>query len=431
VGRRTLGRQVFKTQRARVQTRGSSCLGVVMCCAILALAGWAAPLAAAGPLAPDVVRASTGLTTAAPAWVAQSTASQLGAATHDDELYGISCIKGKGCLAVGKWFDAKTKTTNALAEIRTGTAWALNNPPAPAGSTITAINGISCVATPSAVCLVVGQWGSLAGSYNYAALWDWSSWKLLDPPDAPSSTLDQLNAVACVSSVYCVATGHFAGGTASGGQPESLVWDGSTWALKTVPIPSQATTAWLYGVSCPSTLFCFAVGDYTIVTPHQPTLAETWNGTAWTVRPSQSTNQSNALASASCVSTTLCEAVGNSLSPKLAFSSLAGSLRGKSFHLQATPNSGPKVTGDLRGVSCLSSRFCMAVGNMSAVWNGTSWSSEAFPEASPVLSIAYAVSCTSKTSCTAVGSYVNGSGGLTLIANWHGTSWQQQAAVNP
>jgi hypothetical protein len=73
----------------------------------------------------------------------------------------------------------------------------------------------------------------------------------------------------------------------------------------------------------------------------------------------------------------------------------------------------------------------MAVGNMSAVWNGTSWSSEAFPQASPILSIAYAVSCTSKTSCTSVGSYVNGSGGLTLIANWDGTSWKQEAAVNP
>jgi len=367
--------------------------------------------------------------------VAQAGASQLGAATHDDELFGVSCTPGKGCLAAGKWFDKAAGSTNALAEIRTGTSWALNNPPAPAGSTITAVNGVSCVTAPSAVCLVVGQWGSFAGSYNYAALWDWSGWKLLDPPDAPSSTLDQLNAVACVSSVYCIATGHFVGGTTSGGQPESLVWNGSKWALKTVPIPSQATNAWLYGVSCRSTSFCFAVGDYTITTPHQPPLAETWNGTAWTVRPSQNnpTNQSNSLASASCVSATECEAVGNSLSPKLAFTSLGASWRGKSFTLQPTPGSGPKLAGsDLRGVSCLSSTFCMAVGNMSAVWNGTFWSTEPFPQASPILSIAYAVSCTSKSSCTAVGSYANLSkGALTLVVNWNGTSWKQQAAANP
>ena len=289
------------------------------------------------------------------------------------------------------------------------------------------------MAAPAAVCLVVGQWGSFAGSHNYAALWDWSSWKLLDPPDVPSSSLDQLNAVSCKSSDYCVATGHFLGGTTSGGQPESLVWDGSTWALKTVPVPSQATNAWLYGVSCPSTSFCFAVGDYTIASPHQPTLAETWDGTAWAVRPSQSINQSNALASTSCVSATTCEAVGNSLSPKLAFSSLGGSWSGKSFTLRATPDSGPKLTGsDLRGVSCLPVTFCMAVGNMSAVWNGTAWSMASFPQASPILSVAYALSCTSKSSCAAVGSYENLSkGGLTLIVNWNGTSWQQQAGANP
>ena len=69
---------------------------------------------------------------------------------------------------------------------------------------------------------------------------------------------------------------------------------------------------------------------------------------------------------------------------------------------------------------------------MSAVWNGAAWSMEAFPQASPVLSVAYAVSCTSKNSCAAVGSYENLSkGGLTLIVNWNGTSWQQQAAENP
>jgi hypothetical protein len=74
----------------------------------------------------------------------------------------------------------------------------------------------------------------------------------------------------------------------------------------------------------------------------------------------------------------------------------------------------------------------MAVGNMSAVWNGTAWSMKVFPQASSILSLADAVSCTSKSSCTAVGSYANLSKGtLTLIVNWNGTSWQQQAAQNP
>ena len=225
-----------------------------------------------------------------------------------------------------------------------------------------------------------------------------------------------------------------------GGTPqqrlESLVWNGSTWALKTVPVPKSATDAWLYGVSCVSTAFCLAVGDYKSTPTDQPTLAETWNGTAWALVPSQSSsvNPANSLAGASCnrAPPAYCLAVGNSLSREFTYSSLGGYSKGSSFTLTPTPDSGPKGDSDLRGVYCVSPLWCMAVGTMAAYWNGTSWKSVAFPQASPVVSIAYGVSCTSQQFCTAVGTYQKSPvGSLALMVYWDGKSWQQQAVQNP
>ncbi|HEV8065597.1 MAG TPA: hypothetical protein VGP46_12220, partial [Acidimicrobiales bacterium] len=180
------------------------------------LAGFAIPTVSAAPTPP--------------AGVARSTAT-----FHDDEIYGVSCIAGKGCLAVGKWFDSAKKTTRALAEYRTGATWVLNSAPTPTSSTVTAVQGVSCVSATKSVCMAVGVTGTLTGTNNYAALWNWSSWKLLTIPNAPSSLLNQINAVSCTSSSYCVATGHYVSTISHRGQTDSLVWNGSSWSVKPVP----------------------------------------------------------------------------------------------------------------------------------------------------------------------------------------------------
>jgi hypothetical protein len=355
---------------------------------------------------------------------------------HDDELFGVSCTK-KGCLAAGKWFDSAAESTKPLAEHGTGASWVLDNPPIPKGSTITAVNSVSCVSAPTAECMVVGQWGTLKGSNNYAALWNWSSWKLLTTPNAPSSALDQLNSVSCVSSRYCVTTGHSVSTSSHRGQTESLVWNGSKWTPETVPqlIVAGITDQWLYGVSCVSTTFCLAVGDYDINSGgSQPNSAATWNGSKWTTRTAQSAPgaKGNSLLGVSCLTSTNCQAVGNYLTAKLAFGAVAEGWDGKSVTLEPVPQTGPKSAGsDLTDVSCRSASFCVATGNESALWNGKSWTSKGFPRPSKVLTIAYATSCVTAIKCTAVGDYVSGENALTFIVNWNGTTWTQRAGQNP
>jgi len=57
-------------------------------------------------------------------------------------------------------------------------------------------------------------------------------------------------------------------------------------------------------------------------------------------------------------------------------------------------------------------------------WNGTSWSSTTSPDTGTGNNVLNAVSCTSSTSCVAVGFYYNGSSvAQTLVESWNGTAW--------
>jgi hypothetical protein len=392
--------------------------------------GWCLLIAAVACAAPA---ASAAAAKAGPASIVAARAASPRVVAHDDELFAISCVPKKGCLAGGKWFNSKAKSTEPLAQTSTGTTWALHNPPIPKGSTVTAINGVSCVAGRPGVCLVVGQDGTLTASHDYAALWNWSKWTLLKPPDVPSSTLDQLDAVSCISAVQCVITGHYVSTRLFHGLASVLTWNGRSWAIGKVPAAPKSTDDWLYGVSCTSKSFCLAVGDYLTHGTGQPTLAASWNGKAWKLRHSQdpSPSNGNSLTGVSCISPRSCQAIGDYLTKVFAFHSLGESWNGTALTLRKTPDVTATEGSQLRGVSCLSAMFCMATGTLAARWNGTAWKQLAFPQASPILSITYGTSCVSKSNCTAAGDYTTEAGGFSLFVHWNGTSWSKQTGKNP
>jgi hypothetical protein len=88
------------------------------------------------------------------------------------------------------------------------------------------------------------------------------------------------------------------------------------------------------------------------------------------------------------------------------------------------------ANGSIESVSCSSSTTCMAVGSainpsgnellLAETWNGTSWAihSPASPANATANSLT-GVSCTAASACTAVGT----SNGTPLIYRWNGTSW--------
>jgi hypothetical protein len=143
-----------------------------------------------------------------------------------------------------------------------------------------------------------------------AEQWDGSTWAAQAVPEAPGSRFgDYLTAVSCAAA-GCVAVG---GDNDAIGQtvPLGAAWNGSTWQLTPVPLPSGATTGGLAAVSCTAAAACTAVGWYSGGTGHKA-LAETWNGAHWRVQPTASPASQKALRAVSCTAPGGCTAVGTS-----------------------------------------------------------------------------------------------------------------------
>jgi hypothetical protein len=162
----------------------------------------------------------------------------------------------------------------------------------------------------------------------------------------------------------------------------------------------------------------------------------------WVVTPSpNSSNPNNGLGEVSCASSTSCMAVGeDSYSETEPASELIEAWNGTTWTIVPSPN--PGVDRDLTAVSCSSPTSCVAVGYYFAgggsltlveSWNGVAWTvapspSPGDPQSSPISSELNGVSCTSSTNCVAVG-YIWGNlfTTETLIESWNGRTW----SVNP
>ncbi len=98
----------------------------------------------------------------------------------------------------------------------------------------------------------------------------------------------------------------------------------------------------------------------------------------------------------------------------------------------SSPNQGGS-TNHLFAVTCTSSSSCVAVGSyfnagvqqtLIEIWNGSSWLISPSPNVGAGANALSGVACTSSTSCRAVGDYSNPSNiSLTLVETWNGTSW--------
>jgi hypothetical protein len=177
-------------------------------------------------------------------------------------------------------------------------------------------------------------------------------------------------------------------------------------------------------VSCRSAAACTAVGE-----DGNNALAETWNGSKWTV--SAALNGGNGatqsqLNGVSCPSATaLCTAVGYYEVSGPSLLTLGEGLSNGGASRGTTPSPGRTVSL-LNGVSCTSAQTCWAVGfydtfrgvrvTLGEFWNGFNWSFGNVPEPNGGFTPSFlnGVSCASTGPCTAVGEYQNGGTFVTL-----------------
>ena len=252
---------------------------------------------------------------------------------------------------------------------------------------------------------------------------------------------DGLQGVSCPSASACLAVG------ATGSNPAAAIaesWNGTSWATTTPSAaPLKVAASSLQAVSCTSATACMAVGLWDDGGGAQHILAESWNGTGWTVYfvPDPPGSQFPSLTGVSCTSATSCEAVGSYFDPETSNNTdLAEVWNGQAWAMQPTHAAFSKMDFELASVSCASSSSCLAVGHYVSLfgsaahfatwaerWDGASWSGM-FPDVEGTLSNLTGVSCvTGTTDCTAVGEFQDASGTeFAMAERWNGSSWSLQ-----
>ena len=232
-------------------------------------------------------------------WTIQSTSS-----LHEFVGHGVSC-SGSTCLAVG---SDNLRGTPDAAEWN-GKRWSSVKVSLPPGATEAVLSAVSC--TSSSACEVVGNAEIDGTDQSFAAAWTGGG-SLVNKsvPAASGSEASGLAGVSCVSKSWCVAVGFSDDGGSSVDLAEH--WNGSSWSVVKAPNPSGGAEMQPNTVSCTSTSFCEAAGEYRDFADLQHPLALGWNGKLWKVQtaPEPSGAAHSTLLGVSCTGTT-CMAVGD------------------------------------------------------------------------------------------------------------------------
>jgi hypothetical protein len=401
---------------------GVSCVSATSCIAV----GYTQISSAGSPVKQTVVESWNGTS-----WTGVTSPDT---GDGDNVLAGVSCLSATSCIAVGSERTSNPGNLQTLAESWNGTAWSIVPSPSRPGTSL--LSGVSCVSASS--CTAAGSSTATAKAVKKTLIesWNGTTWSIATSPNNPTGHPSYLSSVSCPTATFCIAGGS-----------QAQVWNGSTWSI-VYSLGRYTSGAGLSGVSCLSATECLAAGwsrDSSLI---DHPLSYTWNGTAWAAAPAPGHPVlQDTLSGVACVSASFCTAVGTHTSGPFrpfATQTLAESWNGSTWSVVPSPNhfqNGAENNGELSAVSCLSASSCTAVGSWTAdsadnhaqqtlveSWNGSTWSLVPSPDRKQ---FGYSneltgVSCVSASFCTAVGSYfpnLFNDQAKTLIESWNGTKW--------
>lgn len=256
-----------------------------------------------------------------------------------------------------------------------------------------------------------------------------ASWQQINTPNVPGASEWDFTSVSCTSPRICMAVGETFGGT---DHPLSENRTKSGWTIQHVP--EHAAGSVLESVWCTFNFACVAVGSAPASSGTVP-LAERWNGSSWHIQktPKPKGTNSSSFDAVTCASALDCVAVG------FAFTStsevvLVERWNGTSWKIEKTPVRRGFIESELKGVSCTSATSCLAVGDsfrsspkpefvtLAELWNGSKWTIQATPNATNGGNL-MAIACQSRNACLAVGDG--------LGARWDGKKWSLVKLASP
>ncbi|MGH3155855.1 MAG: hypothetical protein ACRDNF_04660 [Streptosporangiaceae bacterium] len=371
-------------------------------------------------------------------WNAQATPNPAGA--RSSQLASVSCTSAVSCAAAG-YDTGAAGVIVPLVEVWNGTRWAIQSTPVPPGRTGT-LFGISCTAVSA--CTAVGDDGLLP----LAERWNGATWAIQPTPVPSRAAASGLFTVSCPAVGACTAVGSSYSTRTGTDTTLAEGWNGSTWAIQPTPAPSGAIGGQFGGVSCTAAGACTATGYYDSSTATETALAERWNGATWAIQPTpvRSGAFGGELGAVSCASASACTAAGAYENSAGEGRLLAETWNGSTWTVQATPNP-PRGNGrystEFTAVSCLPAGSCMAAGDypgpinaarpLAESWTGGAWVLHlSVGRTGAKHSYLNAVSCPAVASCTAVGGIDLSIGTSTGLAEtWNGARWRIQATPAP
>jgi hypothetical protein len=284
-------------------------------------------------------------------------------------LQAVSCMSTKNCVAVGYAYTAAGPGV-ALAESWNGKAWTLR----PLQSTVGILSGLSCT---SVNCVAVGGYSASGDNNALADFWNGSKWTAVRKLPAPkgSTSLDIIG-ISCPKLASCVAVGS---SWAKTSYPVAETWSHNRWAVTTMPRPKGVGDGNADAISCVSPTTCYAVASTLITDKNPVSFAESWNGRGWTATLLSAPGKIPHLSGLSCRSSKSCLAVGEYGGYVYVDSgrAYAESWNGKTWTTVKVPTpahgSGSTAGSQLNGDSCLpglSNAGCMAVGSAGATGEG-------------------------------------------------------------
>jgi len=287
------------------------------------------------------------------------------------QLSDISCTSTTACAAVGQ-FEKKVEDKVPLVETWNGTTWTIQEPPNPkeANGTSAELQSVWCASSEN--CIAIGSYTTKKpASAMLVERWNGKEWSVEEPPLPAETQQSDLKGVSCSSSSACTAIGIFKKGEGETWLPVAERWNGTTWSVQEPAHSGSAKDPELWSVSCPSSAACIAVGNMQSSAEESAPFAESWNGTTWTEQEPPSPKEAmkskvletQRVRGVSCVSSTECIAVGTFENKAEKWVPMAESWNGTTWAVQEPPV--PAVAGtyfELVGVSCTSAITCIGVG---------------------------------------------------------------------
>jgi hypothetical protein len=354
-----------------------------------------------------------------------------------DVFLAVACPSSADCVAVG--YAGTPNTQRALIEQWNGKGWSALTPPLPANTFSSSLDGISC--PTRATCVAVGD--ALNNKTGFieplVVKGSGTSWADLANPGLDAGSGAVLERVSCASATACLAVGDNLTGD---GAARAELWNGKQWAVLPPLTPSNAEAVALEDVSCSTATTCMVVGFYDLG-GDELTLAESWSGGKWAVLTTPGGSTAT-LSSVSCVNSSSCMAVGDSATAGSAQLAFAAKWNGKDWTALVARSPAGRASPELEGVSCTSATSCIAVGQttqttivnptaapLAETWNGAAWTLVNPP--AHVSEVFSAVAATGSSTAIAVGDVDNVVTGeqQTLAERWSGPGWTTLATPSP